>query len=98
DVYVRNTSAGVGEAFNVVHLGKPLVDPDDNDVLGYEGIYIGSGAIARTGDPATLHLNETAREALVGDYLLQETAPPPFTFFPRPPEREIDGRIISVVD
>jgi hypothetical protein len=98
DVYVRNTEAGVGETFNVVHLGKPLVDPDDDAVLGYEGIYIGSGGISRTGDPATLHLEESAREALVGDYLLQETEPPPFTFFPRAPDEEIDGRIISVVD
>ena len=98
DVYVRGTDAGVGERFNVVHLGKPLVDPDDNTVLGYEGIYVAGGTISRTGDPATLHLNESTREALVGDYLMQETQPPPFTFFPRAPENPIDGRIISVVD
>src|SRR5690606_17858577 len=98
DVYVRGTDAAVGQNFNVVHLGKPLVDPDDDAVLGYEGIYIGSGTIARTGDPSTLHLDASNREALVGDYLMQETEPPPFTFFPRAPDREIDGRIISVVD
>ena len=98
DVYARGTNAAVGAVYNVVHAGDELVDPDDKTVLGYEGIYVGRGRIARSGDPATVHLLESTREALKGDYLLEEQQVPPFNFLPRPPERDVEGRIISVVD
>ncbi len=50
--------------FNVVERGDELVDPDDNDVLGYQGIYVGQGRLDRSGDPGTLRMLETrARSA-----------------------------------
>ena len=41
-----------------------------NDVLGYQGIYVGQGRLDRTGDPGTLRMLETEREAIVGNYLM----------------------------
>jgi len=41
DFYARHATAAQGSLYNVVHLGNKLVDPDDNAMLGYEGIYIG---------------------------------------------------------
>jgi len=98
DVYVRGTSAPAGTVFSFVHLGDALVDPDDNDVIGYEGIYVGQGRVSQSGDPSTVLLTESARETLVGDYLLMEESQTPANFFPRAPERQVDGRIVSVVD
>jgi hypothetical protein len=99
DVYVRGASdTETGTVFNVVHAGDELVDPDDNRVIGYEGIYVGQGVMRRSGDPATLRLTDTVREAQVGDYLLDEEGIAPMDFLPRAPEQQIDGRIISVVD
>jgi LysM domain len=98
DVYARGTDAAEGSVFNVVHVGNELVDPDDNRVLGYEGIYVGQGRVRRSGDPATIYLLDVTREALVGDYLFVDETPAPFNFLPRPPEQQVEGRIISVVD
>jgi LysM repeat protein len=98
DVYARGTAAGEGGFFNLVHLGDPLIDPDDNDVLGYEGIYVGDGAVTAGGDPSKVHLTNTTREVMVGDYLLDPENPMPANFLPRSPEAGVDGRIISVVD
>lgn len=98
DVYARGTDAAEGAVFNVVHIGQELVDPDDDDVLGYEGVYVGQGRVRRSGDPATIYLLDVTREALVGDYLFVEETPAPFNFLPRAPEQEVEGRIISVVD
>ncbi len=97
-VYVRGTAADRGEVYNIVHVGDPLVDPDDNDVLGYEGIFVGQGRIARTGDPSTLFLTETTREALNGDRLLPEESLLPQNYYPRAPASNVDGSIISVID
>jgi hypothetical protein len=99
DVYVRGVEgARLDSVFSVVNVGDPLIDPDDRDVIGYEAVYVGQGRLRRGGDPGTLRLTESAREALVGDYLLEEESPAPLDFFPRAPEQPVDGRIISVVD
>jgi len=95
---VRGTTAPAGTVFSLVHLGNELVDPDDGETIGYEGIYVGQGRISAGGDPSTLLLTESARETLTGDYLLMEENPTPANYFPRAPEDQVDGRIISVID
>jgi LysM domain-containing protein len=98
DVYVRNTDAPVGSLYSVVQIGDELVDPDDNDTVGYQGIYVGQGRIERAGDPSTLHLLDSSREAAVGDLLWVEQTSAPFNYLPRAPSEQVDGRIISVID
>ena len=99
DVYVRGfeEQPPLSSVFNVVELGGAFVDPDTNDVLGYQGIYVGQGRLDRTGDPGTLRMLETEREVVVGDYLADEEDEIPLNFVPRSPESEIEGRIISVM-
>jgi hypothetical protein len=98
DVYIRGLEgqASLGSVFNVVELGGEFVDPDTNDVLGYQGIYVGQGRLDRTGDPGTVHMLESEREVVVGNYLADEEDEVPLNFIPRAPESEIEGRIIAV--
>ncbi|MGI9257419.1 MAG: LysM peptidoglycan-binding domain-containing protein [Gammaproteobacteria bacterium] len=98
DVYVRGTSEPVGAIYDLIHLGDELVDPDTGEVLGYQGLYVGEGRISRTGDPATLALMATTREARRGDYLLEIEEIQPANYFPRAPGGDIEGRIISVIN
>jgi len=98
-IYVRGGAASQsGTRYSVVHVGDQLVDPDDNKVIGFQGIYVGEGTLARGGDPATIALHDTNREALEGDRLIPETVDIPLNFFPKAPDIQVDGRIISVVD
>ncbi|NGX17656.1 LysM peptidoglycan-binding domain-containing protein [Wenzhouxiangella sp. XN24] len=98
EVYVRGADFAQDEIYSVVNVGEPLRDPDNGRLLGYEGIYVGEGRVIRTGDPATLQLQATAREALNGDKLVPVETDFPLRFTPRPPEQEVDGRIISVLN
>jgi LysM domain len=99
EVYVRGGEpAAPGARYSIVHVGDELVDPDDNKVVGYQGIFVGEGRLSRGGDPATVSLTDTNREALTGDRLVPESVDIPLNFFPKPPVRDIEGRIISVVD
>ncbi len=99
EIYIRGGSPSPnGTRFSVVHVGEELRDPDDNDLIGYQGIYVGEGSQSRGGDPATVALTDTNREALAGDRLIPETVDIPLTFFPKAPDGPVDGRIISVVD
>jgi len=98
DIYVRGGEpVATGTRFSIVHVGDELRDPDDNKLIGYQGIYIGEGALSRGGDPATVSLTDTNREALEGDRLVPETVDIPLNFFPKAPDIDVEGRIISVV-
>ena len=99
EVYVRGVSQNApGMRFSVVHVGDPLYDPDDNRLIGYQGVQVADGSLRRGGDPATVALTDSSREAVPGDRLLPEAVDIPLNFFPRTPSTVIDGRIISVVD
>ena len=98
DLYARGDIDVVGSRYSVVHIDGPLIDPDDNSVVGYEALYVGDGTVRRSGDPSTLFVNESQREILNGDRLLSQDVIIPLNFFPKPPDTAIDGRIISVID
>ena len=98
-VYARGLDdAQLGSRYNVVEIGEPLIDPDDNKLIGYHGKFIGEGTLRRTGDPATVALTDTNQEAVPGDKLIPESVDVPLNFYPRAPSSAIEGRIISVVD
>ena len=57
EIYARGIEdAGVESRYSIVHVDGKLHDPDTNDLLGYTGIYVGSGPVVTTGDPAKLVL------------------------------------------
>jgi len=97
-VYVRGLDdADLGSRYTVVEIGGPLIDPDDNKLIGYAGKFIGKGSLRRTGDPATVALTDSHQEATPGDRLIPESVDIPLNFYPRAPSSAIDGRIIAVV-
>lgn len=98
EIYVRGLQGGEpSERYNLVHVGDPLVDPDDNRLIGYHGLMVGEGSLRRTGDPATVALTDTNQEAVIGDRLIPASVDVPLNFFPRTPSSNIEGRIIHVV-
>jgi LysM repeat protein len=99
NVYVQNLEPQKSYTYSVIRKGETYRDPDNGDVLGYEGIPIGDAEVVEYGKPSTALLSRSTREALVGDRLLPGE-PEAFSenFYPRAPKDEIGGRIISVAD
>jgi hypothetical protein len=98
EIYVRGISGATPSTrYNIVHVGEPIFDPDDNSLIGYHGIMVGEGSLRRTGDPATVALTSTSQEAKTGDRLIPASVDVPLNFFPRSPSNAIDGSIIHVV-
>jgi hypothetical protein len=97
EVYVRGVEdAAVDTRYSIIHVEEKLRDPENNDLLGYTGIYVGSGPIAITGDPAKVTLIETTREALQGDKLFPESVEVGVDFVPHAPSSEVDAAVIAV--
>src|SRR5262249_35031088 len=84
--------------YSIIHVGEPLRDPENRNVLGYHGLYVGSGAITQTGDPAKLVLTDSLREALQGDKLFPEDANIGADFIPHAPAAAVTGSVIAVDD
>lgn len=98
-VYVRGIEDKNETIFDIYHPGGPYIDPDTDELLGYEALYVGTGPVEQFGDPATVYLAETTREIRVGDRLQPADESSPVTHFqPHAPNTDLEGRIISVID
>ena len=97
-LYARGFAAPVelGTHYNVVRIGDALRDPDDNRIVGYDGIFTGAGRVTRGGDPATLIMTESARETEAGDKLFAGGVDVPLDFIPSAPKTTTNGRIMAV--
>lgn len=99
-IYVRgidpNTSQG---NYHIFRPNKSIKDPITGEVFGYESLYLGEAKIIRHGDPASLRIVSSTREILRDDRLLPiNNTDIERDFFPSPPQQEIDGRVISILD
>ncbi|MGQ0544668.1 MAG: LysM peptidoglycan-binding domain-containing protein [Betaproteobacteria bacterium] len=94
--YVRGIGASTEESWYVYRQGGPLVDPDTNQTLAYEAIYLGTAQLTRPGDPATVVLTSAVQEVGAGDKLVAAGKPQPITYAPHAPDSQIRGRVISI--
>ncbi|MDP8985368.1 MAG: LysM peptidoglycan-binding domain-containing protein [Pseudomonadota bacterium] len=99
-LYARGFSGpvGLGARYNIVRVGEALRDPDDDHIVGYDGIFTGAGHVTRSGDPATLVMTESTRETVPGDKLFAGGSDVALDFIPSAPKVKIDGSIMAVRD
>lgn len=99
-IYVRRLApTGRADQYAVVRRGDAYTDPTTREVLGIEAKYLGNATVQADGDPATLIVEQSNREILPGDRLLEPTGEIlPSNFYPRAPEVDVEGRIIAVLD
>jgi hypothetical protein len=104
-IYARRIPDNETKAYDIVHVGKTYINPvkkdknAEDEILGYETIHVGEAEKRRSGDPATLHVTDTVREARVADLLFPSTDAYQDThFLPRKPDKKVDGVILSVHD
>jgi len=99
EVYARGIkNAELESRYSIIHVEGELVDPDTKKLLGYTGVYVGSGPVATQGDPAKLVLTESTREVLQGDKLFPESVEAGADFVPHSPEQDVDATVIAVKD
>ncbi|MDH5600055.1 MAG: LysM peptidoglycan-binding domain-containing protein [Gammaproteobacteria bacterium] len=99
-IYARNLENPIS-AYNVVRPGKPYIDPESGDTLGYEAIYLADARLVKVDEegskPATLVVTRALREVLNNDVLIPyEEREEMFQFTPRSPETDVKGQIMDV--
>jgi len=102
-LYVRGIEAmPSGEyprSFTVFREDAQLVDPETKEKLGYNALYVADAHLEKGGDPATLVVDRSVREVILGDRLLpiseEQLA---LDFHPKPAPQGTRGHIIKVLD
>jgi nucleoid-associated protein YgaU len=94
--YVRGIKEDGIADWHIYRPAKPLLDPDTRKPLAYEALYLGSAQVVRKGDPTTIRIVGNAEEIGEGDRLVPAEAARTVNFAPRPPERDVAGKIVSV--
>jgi hypothetical protein len=94
--YVRGIGNAKEGTWYVYRRGNALVDPDTNQTLAYEAIYLGTAQLKRAGEPATVVLTSAVQEIGTGDKLVAAGAIQPLNYAPRAPSVFLKGRVMSI--
>jgi len=98
-IYVKNIKKSGVAAYDVVRPGEVYRDPVTEEILGYEALSLANARVVRVGNPATLVVSDARAAILNGDRLIpSEEMKLSFSFFPFPPNSQVDGQIIAVLN
>jgi LysM domain len=98
ELFARGVFEKGQETFGIFRPGQPYIDPDTEELLGYQAFSIANSKVTGLeGDIATLALNQSTEEVRRGDRLLpDEERLISSNFYPSAPEQETNGYIIAV--
>lgn len=86
----------VAQVWQVYRPVRPIKDLDTGEVLGYEAFYLGVARVARDGEPAVVEILSAKQEIGAGDRLVPLVKPDIVTYAPHAPDKEVDGRVLSI--
>lgn len=98
-LYAKGIDKGAPRLWHVYRPGTVFKDPDTEEVLGYEAIYLGDARLTREADgdeATTLEVTKGKIEIGRGDFLKVADKPELLNYAPRAPRAQIKGKIVSI--
>lgn len=84
------------ELWQIYRPGKPVTDPETNELLGYEAFYLGTATQQQPGEPGVFEVRTVKQEVGRGSRLLPAALPHLVNYAPHKPEVDVNARILSV--
>jgi hypothetical protein len=94
--YVSGMGDSKATSWQLYRQGKPLVDPETKNTLGYEAVYLGTGTVEKFGEPASVRITAAKQEIGRGDRLIAMGAPQANEYLPHAPKDALSGRVLAV--
>ena len=94
--YVKGLTEDKGAHWQIYRPGKTFVDPDTNEILGHEAIYLGDADVEKFADVSTIRITRAIQEIKKGDRLVQTSGIYTSNYVPHAPEKQIAARVISI--
>lgn len=95
-VYINNLEENDKTFWNIYRPGTVLKDPDTNEVLGVEAIYLGDAKITKFGQPSSGNIVKAKEEIFTKDRLVVASEGFKESFVPHAPETDLRGRILKI--
>jgi hypothetical protein len=94
--YASGVPSDKGSLWQIFRRGDALIDPDTNEILGYEAIYLGEARMLKFAEQSTLLVTKSTQEIYTGDRLVAAAREQPnFGYVPRAPDKPMRARIVS---
>jgi hypothetical protein len=94
--YAEGLQRGNGNLWQVFRRGDALIDPETNELLGYQAVHLGEARVIDYAPQSTIEITRSSQEIYAGDRLLPAAKEPPtFSYVPRAPARPVRARIVS---
>jgi hypothetical protein len=101
EFYARGVTGDAEEQeyYQVFRPGRALREPERNELLAYEAVYLGDARLLQTGDPAKFTVLTARQEIIGGDRLMAQTpkAALPY-YFPHAPTTDVKGYVVSALN
>ncbi|MBI5429508.1 MAG: LysM peptidoglycan-binding domain-containing protein [Nitrosomonadales bacterium] len=94
--FVRNLPADQGDKWQIYRPGKTFIDPETDEVLGIEAVYLGNAEVSKFADVSTIAVTYSKQEIHSGDRLVVPSSEEIGTYLPRAPEGKIAAQVISI--
>ena len=94
--FAKGISPNKGSKWQIYRPGKTFTDPDTNEALGIEAIYLGNAEVTDFADVSTVAITQSVQEINQGDRLVAPSGSTVNTYLPRAPGSNISARVISV--
>jgi hypothetical protein len=95
-VYINNLEENDKTFWNIYRPGTVLKDPDTNEILGTEAIYLGDAKITKFGQPSSGNIVKAKEEIFTKDRLVVASEGFKESFVPHAPETDLRGRILKI--
>lgn len=94
--FAKGLSSDKGNKWQIYRPGKNFVDPDTDEVLGVEALYLGNAEVTDFADVSTVSITHSVQEIYKGDRLVMPSGETVNAYLPRAPGSDISARVISV--
>lgn len=98
-IYAKGIEKPAAPLWQIYRPGKPLIDPDNGELLGYEAVYLGDARPAGPvveGEATPMDIVRSKLEIGRGDSLMPAAVPEIESYVPRAPKGQLRGRIIGI--
>ena len=94
--FARGLTADKGDKWQIYRPGKTFIDPDSEEILGVEAVYLGNAEVTDFAEVSTVTIVSSVQEINQGDRLVAPEGAAANIYLPRAPENNIASRVISV--
>jgi len=94
--FAKGMTSDKGDKWQIFRPGKKFIDPETEEVLGIEAVYLGNAEVNAFADVSTISITRSVQEILKGDLLAVTSSDDTSTYLPRAPETDISARVISI--